>query len=176
MKNQTARTLLRRSRTVVLLAIVAVTAGVVGAAVADTTGVSANTITKVKVARDSAFTEFACIQGEWTDVPGVARTIRVPSGQSGLILARFNGEVFGGGSNQKDYRFLVGGVETEPNAFGGGRWENGPVSLERSRGPVGPGDYEVKLQTLVPASVPPGSAPCGALAWHFTVERGQVSG
>jgi hypothetical protein len=141
---------------------------------------SGTTITSVKVVTST-------INGQETqsrtyvDLPGAATSITVPSGQKALIVARFTGASQCGSLNPDDdgcfVRVLIGGQEADPVNAGhfdtaeccsgssnGDSWES--HAIDRSRGPLGPGTYPVRVQWLAGAE-----NDFMLWGWHLTVER-----
>jgi len=174
----------KRSRRVFILISLAV--AVVGAAAAVTAlaavSGSAGPITAVNVVSDNGLQETS--SRTFVDIPGAATSIRVPSRQRGLIVARFSAASQCGSLNPDDdgcfVRILVGGVEAEPTSAGpfdmaaccpnssnGDAFES--HQIERSRGPLPPGSYPVKVQWQADAE-----NQFMLWSWHLTVERARI--
>jgi hypothetical protein len=117
----------------------------------------------------------------YVDLPGAATTITVPAGQKALVIARFTGASQCGSLNPDDdgcfVRVLIGGLEADPVNAGmfdtaeccsassnGDSWES--HAIDRSRGPLGPGTYPVKVQWKADAE-----NDFMLWGWHLTVER-----
>jgi hypothetical protein len=115
--------------------------------------------------------------------------VKVPHGQRALILARFSGEsncTGGAVGNWCPVRILIGGNEAAPVsgsdfAFDSVDssddvtclpadcgWES--HSMDRSRGPVGPGTYVVRVQWRIFG----GGSTSRLDDWSLTVERVKV--
>jgi hypothetical protein len=141
---------------------------------------SGTTITSVKVVT-STITSQETQSRTYVDLPGAATSITVPSGQKALIVARFTGASQCGSLNPDDdgcfVRVLIGGQEADPVNAGhfdtaeccsassnGDSWES--HAIDRSRGPLGPGTYPVKVQWLAGAE-----NDFMLWGWHLTVER-----
>ena len=119
--------------------------------------VSGDGVTGVKVVRNdepvtTKSTSYSAVQASRT-------TIQVPDGTNALILARFTGEsvCYGGAANNWcTARIMVGGNQAQPSgddvafdstdngAESRHSWES--HSIERVRGPLGPGSYQVEVQ------------------------------
>jgi hypothetical protein len=128
-------------------------------------------ITAVKVVRETAAQTTG--SATFVDVPGASTTITVPAGQRALILARFSGESncsSGDVGGWCSLRIRIGGASGAPasesdfafdsvdssEAAGCDAdlcgWES--HSMDRSRGPLGPGTYTVKVQwSVVPFDI-----------------------
>lgn len=168
-----------------VIATVAVTTAL--ARTGPTSSIAGRTVTAVRVVRDAidnAYSETTTTT--WTDFPGAATTITVPSNQQALILVRFSGEsscaaTSSEGTGYCSVRVLVNGVEAEPSdgdlfAFGvvseGTFKEYESHSVDRSLGPLAPGTYTVKLQWKT--TVYTGIVAMTLDDWSFTVERVRV--
>ncbi len=166
-----------------LVALFAASLLVKSAVAGSATTVSGSSVTGVKVVRDTAATSVGSTSFE--DLPEASTTVRVPQGTRALILARFSAESLclgpSGSPEVCSVRILIGGQEAEPasgsdfafdssngGADGPYSWEG--HSMDRSRGPLGPGTYTVKVQakvTLVGGAF-------GLDDWSLTVERVRV--
>jgi hypothetical protein len=141
---------------------------------------SGTTITSVKVITSTITTQETQSR-TYVDLPGAATSITVPSGQKALIVARFTGASQCGSLNPDDdgcfVRVLIGGQEADPVNAGhfdtaeccsgssnGDSWES--HAIDRSRGPLGPGTYPVRVQWLAGAE-----NDFMLWGWHLTVER-----
>jgi hypothetical protein len=157
---------------------------VVQSAVAGTsTTVAGKSVTAVRVVRDTSVSSTGATSFE--DLPGATMTIRVPAKTEALILARFSAESVCVGPFESQtacsVRIMVGSSEADPasgsdfafdssNAGGEGPFSWESHSMDRSRGPLGPGTYTVKVQYMV-------TTVGGAFRvddWSFTVERVKV--
>jgi hypothetical protein len=170
-----------------VLALTALLIMVVPAIGNPSTSKSGGAITKVKVLRETAAQ--TTTSTSFVNLPGASTTITVPAGQKALILARFSAESNCSGGTVDDWcsaRIMVGGSEGGP-ASGSDfafdsvdssetaacaadecGWES--HSMDRSRGPLGPGTYKVKVQWRVVQFG--GSAPTFRLDdWSLIVER-----
>jgi hypothetical protein len=183
-------------RTAVRLALVVVAVGAVLAAQAamaggrTTTTVEARGVTAVRVVRGSqATTETR--SGAYHTVPGAVTTITVPAGTRALILVRFSAESSCGGDTVTSYcavRIMIASSEGRPAAgddfafdsvdsseAAGSLpdaccWES--HSMDRSRGPLGPGTYEVRVQAkMISAGERPGRPILRLDDWSLVVER-----
>ena len=128
------------------------------AAIASRTAEGGGSITGVKfVTENDAATTSST---SYVDLPGATTKIRVPRGQRALISARFSAESRCSGGidgNWCSVKILIGRKQGHPrsgsdfafDAVGASddRWESN--SMERYRGPVGPGRYRVRVQWLV---------------------------
>jgi hypothetical protein len=169
----------RLGRVVLLALAVTVLAAAAGAAAVTRQG---GPITAVAVVSSGGLEETS--SRTFVDVPGAVTTIRVPSGQRALILARFSGASQCGSLNPDDdgcfVRILVGGVEAEPVASGpfdtaaccpnssnGDSFES--HQIERSLGPLASGTYPVKVQWKADAE-----NQFMLWGWHLAVERARV--
>jgi hypothetical protein len=137
-------------------------------AIGSPTGKSGSAITKVKVLRETVAQTTSSTS--YVDLPGSTTTISVPSGHHALILARFSAESNCTDGSAPDFctvRIRIGGASAAPaseidfafdsvddpsnctNALLGTNcgWES--HSMDRSRGPLGPGTYTVKVQWAV---------------------------
>jgi hypothetical protein len=166
-------------------ALITLAAAVLGAAVATalaTVSRTAGPITAVTVVSDRELLETS--SRTFVDIPGAATTIRVPSGQRGLIVARFSAASQCGSLNPDDdgcfVRILIGGVEADPatvgpfdtaaccpNSSNGDSFES--HQIERSRGALPPGSYSVKVQWQADAE-----NQFMLWGWHLAVERARV--
>ena len=103
-------------------------------------------------------TDYSTNKTKYVDVPGAKVSVTVPPGETSLVLARFSAEsvCYNGGTQWCTARIVVGAVAASPSgndfAFdstnggkdGNSSWES--HAMERIRGPLDPGTYEVKLQ------------------------------
>jgi len=147
-------------------------------------------IRRVSVVREAV--EQTTTSTSFVNVPGASTTITVPSGQRALILARFSAESNCSGGlvgNWCPARILIGGTEAAPAsgadfAFdsvdssevaactpGECGWES--HSMDRSRGPLDPGTYNVRVQWMVENSFG-GTSTFRLDDWSLTVERVKV--
>jgi hypothetical protein len=154
----------------------------VQSAVAGTSStISGKSVTAVRVVRDTS----ASGTGSTTfrDIPGATTTITVPANARALILVSFSAETecIAPGESRTicSVRILVGGQEADPAsgadfAFdiaepvgegGAFAWES--HSMDRSRGPLGPGTYTVRAQYMVTTP----NASFRVDDWSFTVQR-----
>jgi hypothetical protein len=155
-----------------------------GAAVAYSAGTlttaQGNTLTQVKVVRDSNPAETTSTS--FVDVPGATTTITVPAGTKALILARFSATstCIGPAADASCFvRILIGGVEAFPAGVNISTFDketvvpfagNAPKQahmIERSRGALLGGNYVVKVQYAVPNI----DATLALVNWNLTVER-----
>jgi hypothetical protein len=163
------------------LALAAVGAAATATALAVIPG-SAGSITAVRVVSDTGLQETS--SRTFVDIPGAATSMTVPSGQRGLIIARFSAASQCGSINPDDdgcfVRILVGGIEAEPVA--GGAFDmaaccpnssNGDAfeshQIERSIGALPSGRYPVRVQWQADAE-----NQFMLWSWHLTVERARV--
>ncbi|MEW6060216.1 MAG: hypothetical protein AB1551_08800 [Actinomycetota bacterium] len=168
-------------RTAIPIAVVLVAALVVESAMAETsTTVAGKSVAAVRVVRDASVSGLGSTSFE--DLPGASTTITVPAKTKALILVRFSAEslCLGPVDSQAvcSVRVLVGNAEADPasgsdfafDSSNAGRegafsWES--HSMDRSRGPLGPGTYTVKVQCMV-------TTVGGTFSlddWSLTVER-----
>jgi hypothetical protein len=173
----------KRSRRVLVISLAV---AVVGAAAATTAlavvSGSAGSITAVKVVSDSGLQETS--SRTFVDIPGAATSITVPSGQRGLIIARFSAASQCGSLNPDDdgcfVRILVGGTEAQPapggafdmaaccpNSSNGDQFES--HQIERSISALPAGRYPVRVQWQADAE-----NQFMLWGWHLTVERARV--
>jgi hypothetical protein len=174
---------------VALVSLVALLLVVVPAIGSPATTKSGKAITAVKVVRETAAQVTSSTS--YVDLPGATTTITVPAGQRALILARFSAEsncVDGAAGDYCTTRVRIGGVSADPasetdfafdsiddpsnctNALFGTQcgWES--LSMDRSRGPLGPGTYTVKVQWAVTDA----AVNFRLDDWSLTVERVKV--
>jgi hypothetical protein len=144
-----------------------------------TTSITGGAVDQVRMVRST--TPFKTNGGTWKSIPGATTTITVPAGHTADILARFNGGFQceaddGSPTGNCAVRILIGNAEGQPAtgtslAIGQVQGGNSPglmtATVERSRGPVGPGAYKVVVQERT------SSALIGVEfdSWHLTVER-----
>jgi hypothetical protein len=162
-------------RATVLVAALSLALGSVAVAALKT----GSSVTQVKVVTASGTVETQA--RTYVDLPGAATSITVPSGQKALVIARFTGASQCGSLNPDDdgcfVRVLIGGIEADPVPAGmfdtaeccsassnGDSWES--HAIDRSRGPLGPGTYPVKVQWKADAE-----NDFMLWGWHLTVER-----
>jgi hypothetical protein len=141
----------------------------VPAAIGLTNGASGGAITQVKVVSNTS--SQTTTSTTFVNVPGASVRVKVPHGQRALILARFSAETNCSGGSVGNWcaaRIMIGSAEGSP-ASGGDfaldsvdsadvagclpgdcGWEG--HSMDRSRGPLGPGTYVVKVQWAVVGS------------------------
>lgn len=138
---------------------------VTGGVVLPTSTVVGKKVTQVKIVRQTGeFSEFFTSSTSFVNV-GLEARITVPAGTKAIILARFSAEsacsaVSGGG--YCSIRIRIGGVDglpvptgaeffafdsTDDGAESTSSWES--HAIERSRGPLGPGTYTVRVQAAV---------------------------
>ncbi|MBI4261717.1 MAG: hypothetical protein HY658_14270 [Actinobacteria bacterium] len=149
-----------RSRRASLLFLAALAGAVVATvavrAVAVTTTVAGDRITRVKVLRsDTGATRTGGTT--FVNVPGAKSTIFVPKGTRALVLVRFSAESrCSGGSGWCSVRVMVGANEAAPAAgtsfafdaaSEAGEYE--AHAMERIAGPLDPGTYSVRVQWAV---------------------------
>jgi hypothetical protein len=163
----------------VLVAALSLTVGSAGVAALKSGGA----VTAVKVVTSTGSSQETQSR-TYVDLPGAATSITVPAGQKALVIARFTGASQCGSLNPDDdgcfVRVLIGGVEADPGNAGhfdtaeccsgssnGDSWES--HAIDRSRGPLGPGTYPVKVQWLAGAE-----NDFMLWGWHLTVERVKV--
>jgi hypothetical protein len=160
-------------------------------AIATTSGKGGGPVVQVKVVRgDTAATTTS---QNYATVPGATTTVTVPQGQRALILARFSAEsncVDGDPGEYCSVRIRIGNVEGLPaagtdfafdsirdpsnctNVLFGNNCGWSSHSMDRSRGPLGPGTYSVKVQWRVVGAT---GVPSFRLDdWSLTVERVKV--
>ena len=153
------------------------------------TAKSGAAITRVKVLRETAVATTSSTT--YVDLPGSTTTITVPSGHRALILARFSAEsncTDGAAGDWCTARIRIGGVSAAPasetdfafdsvddpsnctDALLGTHcgWES--HSMDRSRGPLGPGTYTVKVQWAATS----GSTVFRLDDWSLTIESVNV--
>ena len=146
-----------------------------------TTKLSGGTNSKVALARGSA--AFATTSDSWTNLTGASVSIRIPAGQRAILLATFSGESLCNGGfvgDECDVRVLFNGSQGQPGpaapnsgaAFdseGSGDDYREMHSMQRSKGPFGPGLYTVRVQV---------ETCCGTTFtlddWHLTVQSFRV--
>jgi hypothetical protein len=168
----------------VVLAVAGVTA-VAFAAISTRTG---GPITAVKVVRGTGVVETS--SRTYVDIPGASTAITVPGDRRGLVLARFSSSSECGSLNPDDdgcfLRILVGGVDASPhsrtlapeagpfdtafccpNSSNADSWES--HAIERSRGPLLPGAYRVKVQWRATAE-----STFKLWGWHLAVELARI--
>lgn len=178
-------------RTVILVAVVAATLVVAsGVAVAVATKLSGGAINQVKVAQETTATTTTSVS--FVDLPGASVRVSVPSGEKGLLLARFSAESAcyntTPGSNTNDLwcgvRILAvkDGTTTErplqpDEDFAFDSTDKGTESSASWEGHatdrsllVGPGRYTVKVQYFASSS-----ATFRLDDWHLTVEKARAS-
>jgi hypothetical protein len=146
---------------------------------------SGTSITSVKVVTSTG-SSVETQSRSYVDLPGAATSITVPSGQKALILARFTAASQCGSLNPDDdgcnVRVLIGGIVADPVSAGPfdtaeccSASSNGDSleshAIDRSRGPLGPGTYPVKVQWVADAE-----NDFQLWGWHLTVERVKSSG
>jgi hypothetical protein len=170
-----------RRALIISLPVVVLTAVAGGAALAAVTG-RAGSVTAVTVVSDTGLQETS--SRTFVELPGATTTVRVPSGQRALILARFSAASQCGSLNPDDdgcfVRILVGGVPAAPapagpfdtaaccpNSSNGDSMES--HAIERSLGPLPSGTYEVKVQWQADAE-----NQFQVWGWHLAVERARV--
>jgi hypothetical protein len=170
-----------RRALVIALAVAVAAVAAAATALAAVSG-SAGPIMAVKVVSDRGVQETS--SRTFVDIPGAATTIRVPSGQRGLIVARFSAASQCGSLNPDDdgcfVRILVGGAEAQPasvgpfdmaaccpNSSNGDAFES--HQIERSLGPLPAGSYPVQVQWQADAE-----NQFMLWGWHLTVERARV--
>jgi hypothetical protein len=175
-------------RSVYVAATVLSAAAVTAVAFAATSTRTGGPITAVKVVRGTGIMETS--SRTYVDLPGAATTITIPEGERGLILARFTASSQCGSFNPDDdgcfIRILVGGVDASPSGSFVNT-EGGPFdtafccpnnsnadsfeshAIERSRGPLPPGAYRVKVQWLATAE-----STFTLWGWHLAVERARI--
>jgi hypothetical protein len=145
---------------------------------------SASTLTLVRVVRDANPAETTSTT--FVDVPGAATTISVPSNTKALIVARFSASstCFGPVADASCFvRILIGNAEGKPSGVNLSTFDKETVlsptavsspqqahMIERSRGGLTPGSYQVKVQMAVPNS----GATLALVNWNLTVERVRV--
>jgi hypothetical protein len=166
-----------------VLGAVLATLAVQAATAGTTTTVAGRSVTAVKVVRDK--TDSTTGSTSFEDLPGASTTITVPAKTRALILARFSAESVCVGPQSAQticsVRILIGGQEADPAsgsdfAFDSANWgADGPYSweshsMDRSRGPLGPGTYTVKVQYLVTVV----GAAFRLDDWSLTAERVEV--
>ena len=119
-------------------------------------------INVVKVVRDSNIRNTSSTT--YKSLPGASVTIKIPAGSKGLIIARFSGtsectepsNTTGGYGCQ--VRVLIGGQEAQPTGINASIFDSSSTdgreahAIERSRGPLGPGTYQVVAQWAVPSA------------------------
>jgi hypothetical protein len=168
-----------------VVGVVALLTWAVPAAIGLTNGASGGPITQVKVKGDTSAQ--TTTSTSFVNLTGASVRITVPRHQRALILARFSAETdcTGGSTGQWcSARILIGGVEASPASgvdFAMDSvdaddvscdpltcgWES--HSMDRSRGPLGPGTYTVRVQWRV------NGTPTFRLDdWSLTVERVKV--
>jgi hypothetical protein len=171
-----------RGRPVTSMVVVGVLGATVAATALGASSQSGGPITAVSVVRETQ--PFNVNATSYVDVTGATTSITVPSGQRGLIIARFEATSFcvpgsGGVACEGDVRILIGGVEGAPggdttfdSTMGNNSVNVEAHEIERSRGGIGglpAGTYQVKVQARVASG---GVLDLGAR--HLTVERSQV--
>ncbi len=142
-----------------------------------TTKLSGQANQRVALARGSA--QFSTLSTTWTNLPTASVSIRIPAGQRAILLATFSGEsICSGGfvGDECDVRILFNGSQGQPGpaapnsgaAFdseGSGDDYREMHAMQRSKGPLGPGLYAVRVQV---------QTCCGTTFtlddWHLTVE------
>jgi hypothetical protein len=173
-----------------LLALAAILTVVVPA-IGSPSGKSGGAVTAVKVVTDGAL--HTTTSTSFVNMPGASTSITVPAGQKALIIAHFSAESDCYDADVSSWcavRIMIGGSQGSPAvgsnfAFDsidsadtagcsgdGCGWEG--HSMDRTRGPVGPGTYTVRVQW---AAVPTlfGPAPTFRLDdWSLIVERVKV--
>jgi hypothetical protein len=175
-------------RSVYAAAAVLAVAGMTAVALAATSTRTGGPITAVKVVRGTGIIETN--SRAYVDLPGASTTITVPDDQHGLVLARFSSSSECGSFNPDDdgcfIRILVGAVEASPksalldtqagpfdtafccpNNSNADSWES--HAIERSRGPLPPGAYRVKVQWLATAE-----STFHLWGWHLAVEMARI--
>jgi hypothetical protein len=161
-----------------LVATGGVVAGAIGRA-GGTTSLTGGSVDQVRMVRSSE--PFKTNGGTWKPIPGAATTVTVPAGHRVDVLARFAGGFTcaaddGSPSGTCSGRSLIGNAEGQPAtgtslAIAQVLAGNGPgattASVDRSRGPLGPGSYHVIVQERTSSAV------IGVEfdSWHLTVER-----
>jgi hypothetical protein len=148
----------RRTATVAAVSAIVTVVAMLGirSATAVTTTVAADEVTRVKTLRSDAGSTRTG-NANFATLPGAETTIFVPQGTKALILARFTGESnCSGGQGWCTVRILIGGLEAHPAAgksfaFDGAtmKGEYASHAVERLRGPLGPGTYQVKVQWAI---------------------------
>ena len=177
---------MRRSRWLVLVSMLTValaaTAGVaygLGHRTTGTTSLTGGSIEQVRMVRSSV--PFKTNGGTWRSIPGASTTVTVAAGHHADVLARFSGGFScsaddGSPNGTCSVRILIGKAEGEPatgtslaigSVQGGATAGSLTASVERSRGPLGPGSYKVVVQQRT------GSLLIGVEfdSWHLTVKR-----
>lgn len=166
----------RVPRATVLVAALSLTLGSVAVAALKAGG----GVTQVRVVTSTGSTQ-ETVSRTYVDLPGAATSITVPAGQKALVVARFTGASQCGSLNPDDdgcfVRVLIGGIEADPVSAGmfdtaeccsassnGDSWES--HAIDRSRGPLGPGTYAVRVQWKADAE-----NDFMLWGWHLTVER-----
>ncbi len=178
-------------RMIILVAVVAAMLVVgSGVAVAVATKLSGGTINQVRVARDSSAT--TTTSQSPVDVPGASVRISVPSGQKGLILARFSAESAcyntDGIANTGEWctvnilavkdgtgtvTYLGPGDDFAFDAAEASNEEWEAHAIDRSV-VLGPGTYTVKVQYETSYSSSYETA-FRLDDWHLTVEKAKIS-
>ena len=163
-------------RIVVLVAVLVVALVSVStyAVLAASNSLSGKSITAVKVVHAAGSS--AVTTSSTTFQTLTSTSITVPAGTKAIILARFSGSAYcnGGGFSNCEVKILIGGTNPTPGTetFGtqpaSGSSEGFQAgSMDRARGPLGPGTYSVKV--LWHSST--GSATFYIAGWELTVER-----
>jgi hypothetical protein len=175
-------------RSVYAAAAVLAAAALTAVALAATSTRTGGPIVAVKVVRGIGVVETS--SRAYVDIPGASTTITVPDGHRGLVLARFSSASECGSLNPDDdgcfIRILVGGVDASPhsrslapeagpfdtafccpNSSNADSWES--HAIERSRGPLPPGAYRVKVQWRATAETT-----FKLWGWHLAVEMARI--
>ena len=145
---------------------------------AGVTRVGGGANSKVAIARGS--NTVSTVSASWVNLPGAAVNIKIPSGQSAVLLATFSGEsVCAGGvvADECDIRIMFGSKEGKPGPAApnsGAAFDSVGTSgadyremhaIQRSLGPLHAGTYTVKVQW---------QTCCGTTFtlddWHLTVQ------
>jgi hypothetical protein len=178
-----------RKRSVLLggvAALVGLLIWAVPAAIGLTNGTGGGPVTSVKVVRSNS--SQITTSTTFVNLPGATVKVKVPSGQRALILARYSAEsncTGGAVGSWCSARVLIGGVEAAPVsgadfAFDSVDstddvsclpadcgWES--HSMDRSRGPLGPGTYTVRVQWRIV-----NGSTFRLDDWSLTVERVKI--
>lgn len=173
---------LKWERPVALIATLAAVTLILRIAIAAPTTVSAGAVTKVKVVRDTRGDGFSSTTSqEFATVPGARTSVTVPSGTKGLVIVRWSGETSCTHAAPTTQfctaRIMVGNAQAEPKTVGAAfvfagaavSDSSGIRGFERSRGPVNPGTYPVRVQYRTTSG-----AEFTVDKWHMTVELVRV--
>jgi hypothetical protein len=182
---------MRRSNWLVLAAVLTgVLVGAVGVAfgaghrTGTTTTITGGSVEQVRMVRSTV--PFKTNGPTWKAIPGAATAITVPAGHHADILARFTGTFSctaddGNPTGNCSVRIMIGSVEGQPATGttpiaqviqGQGLPVSITASVDRSRGPLAGGTYQVVVQERT------GNALIGVEfdSWHLTVERIDAAG